>query len=77
MVRCDADVRGAPVDQGEHGRQDAPDGADFTAALVSRGWHSVEVAEELVRGVNQVDVQGSASAVESSSEAIKRSRPVT
>ena len=57
VIGGDAHVRGAAIDHAEDRADDAAHGADLTAVLVARRGHGVEVPEQLIRAVDEVNVQ--------------------
>ena len=57
VIGGDAHVGGAAIDHAEDGANHAAHGANFTTVLVASRRHRVEVPEQLIRAVDEVNVQ--------------------
>ena len=57
MVGRDADMGDAAVDHAENRREHAPDAGDFPAIGIACGRKGVVMPEQLVRAVDQINVQ--------------------
>src|SRR5262249_3015443 len=57
VIRSNGDVAGAAVDHAEDGRNDAAYGRHLAPVLVARGRHRVVVPKQLVRTVDEINVQ--------------------
>jgi len=58
VVGRDGDMRGAALNHAQNGPEYSSHRGDLAAVLIPRGWQGVVVAEQLVRAVHQMDVQG-------------------